>query len=188
MNLKETTLQSHPALLGLSSLHSSIPWHSTKEILEDAKVYSLVVQGSDLLPELLTAPRSLKSTALWSLQPRLPSSFTFTSSSLLVRTGSSAAPLLVGSSLAWRRQLSSVYVRNLLDCLCPAVLSLHLWHLLLLGWSVFQFDWKKKKKETHPYVIVVYSGARWWECWGGEELYKAPWAISMCISLFHSKY
>ena len=52
-------------------------------------------------------------------------SFTFpTSSSFLVRKRSSIAPLLNGSSINWKRKLSSVHSRNLLDCLCHAVLSL----------------------------------------------------------------
>lgn len=40
----------------------------------------------------------------------------------------------------------------------------------------------------HPCAIVVCSGARWQEYWDGEELYKAPLIITICISLFYSKY
>lgn len=45
------------------------------------------------------------------------------SSSLLMRTRSSITPLLAGFSIPWRRKLPSMHFRNLLDCLCSALLS-----------------------------------------------------------------
>lgn len=65
------------------------------------------------------------------LQPRLLLNVPFPPSpSLLVKTSSSIAPLLVDSCMTWRRMLSSMHSRNLLDCLCPVGLSLH----QVLGW------------------------------------------------------
>jgi len=41
-----------------------------------------------------------------------------------VRKRSRIAPLLMGSSITWRKKLASMQSRNFLDCLCPDVLSL----------------------------------------------------------------
>ena len=65
---------------------------------------------ASLLRTRLAALRIVNPTVLWSLQPRLRLTFTFpTSPSLLVRTRSSIAPLLVGSSVTWQRKLSSTH-------------------------------------------------------------------------------
>lgn len=71
---------------------------------------------------LLAALRILNSTGKWSLQP-YPFSYP-SSPSLLVRTRSSIASLLVGSCITWAWKLSSVHSRDFLVYLCPAVFSL----------------------------------------------------------------
>ncbi|CAN0052273.1 unnamed protein product [Bubo scandiacus] len=107
-----------PSFLALC--HASLPSSSLKR----PKSALLNSRVASLLCTLLDVLRILNSIS-WSLQPRLPLSFTFPASpSLLVRTRSSIAPLLIGSAITWRRKLSSTHSRNLLDCLCPAVLSL----------------------------------------------------------------
>ena len=76
---------------------------------------------------LFTLSLSLRiqnSTVTWSLQQRLSLTFiSSTSPSLVVTMRSRNEPLLLGSSVTWRRKLLSMHTRNLLDCLCPAVLS-----------------------------------------------------------------
>ena len=58
-----------------------------------------------LLCTFLNALRILSCTISWSLQPRLPLSFTFPASpSFLVRTRSSIRPLFLHSSVTWRYQ------------------------------------------------------------------------------------
>lgn len=60
--------------------------------------------------------------------------------SLLLGMRSSRSPLLIESSVTWRRKLSSVQPRNLPKYLCPAVLSLQ----QFLGWL-------KPPKRTRAY-------------------------------------
>ena len=77
-----------------------------------------------LLTALLLLCRILNSTISWSLQPRLPLTFTSsTSPSLFISTRSSITSLLVGSSTTCVKKLSSMLCRNLLDCVCLAVWS-----------------------------------------------------------------
>jgi len=110
-----------------ASSHGTLPSRSLnrpKSTLLKSRVVSFLCTP-------LAALRILNSTIAWPLQPRLPLSFTYpTSPSLLVRTRSSIAPLPIGSSITWRRMLSSIHSRNLLDFLCLAVLSLQ----QILGW------------------------------------------------------
>jgi len=89
--------------------HGTLPSRS----LVRPKSVLLKSRAVSLLCVLLAALRILNSTISWSLQPRLPLSFP-TSPSLLARTRPSIAPLLVGSSVAWRRKSSSTHSRNLL--------------------------------------------------------------------------
>lgn len=59
----------------------------------------------DTKPAVLAGLRSSNSTIPRPLKPRQPPSFTFhTKPSLLVRTRFSVAPLLVGSSVTWKRK------------------------------------------------------------------------------------
>ena len=84
-----------------------------------------------LLVALLLPYKILNSTISWLLQPKLPPNFTSpTSPSLLVRTRSSSTYLLVGCSTICIRKLSSVHCRNLLDCVCLAVLLIQ----QICGW------------------------------------------------------
>ena len=107
-------------LLSRALCHGTLPSRS----LRRPKYALLKSKVGSLLYTLLAVLRTLNSTISWSLHARLSLIFTFpTSPSLLVRTRSSIAPLLVGSSITWRRKLSSTHSRNLLDCLHPAVLS-----------------------------------------------------------------
>ena len=76
-----------------------------------------------LLFALLPPLTVLNSTISCSLQPKLTPPYKWG------RTGwgcgstrSSRAPFLVSLSIAYVRKLSSIHSRNLLDCLCPAVL------------------------------------------------------------------
>lgn len=90
----------------------------------------------------------MNSTISQSLQLRLPLSFVFsTSSSLSVRTRSGTAPLLVGSSVTWRRKLSSVYSRRLLDC--PAV-----W---LLQWTLVWLKSPMRTRSCDPEAALTDS-------------------------------
>lgn len=108
-------------------LPSSTLAHKTL-LRRSLKMWKSVLLNSrtlSLLFSLLPTPRILNSTILCSLNPWLPLTFTTpTSLSLLVHMRSSIAPLLVGSSITWRRNLPWMHSRNLLDCLCLAVLSL----------------------------------------------------------------
>lgn len=123
LSQEEVILENKPALLDPSSLQDDIPWDSSKQVPEQAKVCSPEVWGYK--PAIcLVSLRILNSTILWSLQPRLPPGFIFlTSSSLFKSTMSSRACLLVSSSITCGWKLSSLHLRRLLDCLCPAVLA-----------------------------------------------------------------
>lgn len=57
------------------------------------------------------------------------------SPSLLVKAKSSTASLLGGSSVTWRRKLSSTHSRNLLNCFCPLCCSFNIYWG---GWSPSQ--------------------------------------------------
>lgn len=123
LSLEEVTLRYEPACLGPSSLQGLIPRDASKQMPEEARVSSPQVQGCELA--LHPPLESLNSTISRSLQPRLPLTFASpTSPSSWATRRSSRAPLLVGPSVTWVRKLSSTRSRNLLDCLCPAVLSL----------------------------------------------------------------
>lgn len=82
-----------------------------------------------------------------------------------------------------------MYAGSLLDCLCPTVLTLHFWHLQLLGWSVFQFDWKKKKKKkkciTVRLLCILEPDGKSIEV--GKSFLKLREQY-VRIFLFHSKY
>lgn len=96
--------------------------HKPPGILPDFVFYrdaSLLKSRAVSLPlVLLTAARTLNCIISWSLQPRLPSSFTFpVSPSLLVRTKFGTAPLLLCPFLIWRRQLSSLCADTDVRCL-----------------------------------------------------------------------
>lgn len=112
---------------------------SSKQILKEAKVCSSEVQFYDLVFSLL--PFSvLNFSILWSLQPRLP--LTFISPvilSLLLSMMSSRAFLL---SVTRVRKLSML-CRNLLHCLCPAMilLLLLLFCFVLLIWIKEMSKW-----------------------------------------------
>ena len=72
-----------------------------------------------LLMVLIPPPKILNSIISWSLQPSLPPTFTFsTSSSLFFSTRSSRAPLLARSSTTCISKLSLTLCRNLQDCMC----------------------------------------------------------------------
>jgi len=122
-------LEYQPAFLGPSSLQGFVPWYSTKHIPEEAKVCSPEIQGSEL-----------------ALRPRCPKDpelhhFMVTAAKAALELHIPHQPLLVGEnkvqhspSTTWRRKLSSTQSRNLLDCLCPTVLS----HQQVSGWLKFR--------------------------------------------------
>lgn len=72
---------------------------------------------------------------------RSASSFSIPNKPLSIGTRSSRTPLFVGSSITRRRKLSTVQPRNLLDPLCPAVLSLQQLSRCLKSfpWNAFTF-------------------------------------------------
>lgn len=77
---------------------------------------------------------------------------TFTSlisSSLFVSMRSSRQPLLVGSLIPFVRGLPSIHVRNLRDCMCPAVLALQ----QTLGWLKSSMRTRSCQCET-PYSYL----------------------------------
>ena len=125
LRLEEEILQYYPAFLGPSSLQGFVPWYSTEQITEEAKVFYPEVQGSKLAVSPSCCPNGLElhhfmgTVAKSAFELHIP-----TSPSLLVRARSSIASLLGVSSISWSRKLSSMHSRNLLDCFCPAVLSL----------------------------------------------------------------
>lgn len=58
----------------------------------------------------------------WSLQPRLPRTFTSTIRPLFASTRSRSPPLLIVSSTTCAKALPSMLCRSLLDCVCFTVL------------------------------------------------------------------
>ncbi|KAF4798543.1 hypothetical protein TURU_063040 [Turdus rufiventris] len=60
LDLEETIPEYHPALLGLSFLQGSIPWHSTKQTPEEAKVCPPEAQGSELIVYHPHSPKDLE--------------------------------------------------------------------------------------------------------------------------------
>jgi len=112
------------SFLGPSALQDLILWDSFRKIPEEAKVSSPVVQTRGLA--FCPAPSSQDHELhyLMVTAARLPSAFTSPSPALFVSRRSSRARLLIGFSIPCVRKLSSILSRNLLDFLCPAVLSL----------------------------------------------------------------
>lgn len=78
-SLEKMILQYKLAFLASSSPHGLTPGnsYSSKQIFDEAEVYSLIVQVGRLLFTLLPDPTILNSTISWSLQPRLLLTFAF---------------------------------------------------------------------------------------------------------------
>ena len=96
--VSSTSLASRPWYHGTLS---SRPMKRAKSALLNSKA---VVSHFTLFPPLI----NLNSTILWTLQSRLPLTFTSpVSPSLCVSRWSSRAPLFVGSSVTWIRKFSS---------------------------------------------------------------------------------
>ena len=146
---KKVILDYLPAFLSPSSLQAFIPWYSTKQIPEQAKVCSPEVRSSELAAHL-HCPKDNELHHFMVTAARLPLSFTFpTSSSLLVRTRSSIEPLIAGSSVTWRRKLSPMHSRNLFDYLCHAVLSCQ----QISGWLKFPMRSRACECEAAPICL-----------------------------------
>ena len=112
-------LEYQRAFLNPSSPQGCIPWDSSKQVSEEARVGSLEVQEMLLLSCSLSI---LKSSISWSLQRRLPlTSVSQTTSSLLVCMRSSRVSPLAGFLSTFVVELSSRrHSRNLQVSALPA--------------------------------------------------------------------
>lgn len=87
------------------------------------KLLVLKSRAAILLVALLHPCRILNSTISWTQKPRLPSSLHIPNQSFFVSTRSNSTFLPVGSFSTCVKKLSSTPYRELLDCVCSAVLS-----------------------------------------------------------------
>ena len=125
------------ALLFRALSHEILPWTAQSLLSWSPGLWSCYLPCS-LFSGTWTAPSHG--------QPRLLLTFTYpTSFSLFVKVKCHKAPLHISSSITCVRKLLSMPSRNLLDCLCPAVLSLQ----QISGWLKIPMRISACKCEAH---------------------------------------